>query len=60
MTEDISQELVSYINRYLLMITVSTFVMLLALLEKIFSNSHLLACPYSNTLAEFRCSDGSA
>jgi hypothetical protein len=34
MTEDICQELVPYINRYLLMITVTTFVMLLALLEK--------------------------
>lgn len=60
MTKDIFQEFVPYINIYLLMLTFSTFVILLALLKKIFSNSHSLTCPYGNTLAELRCSDGSA
>ena len=48
MTKDICPELVPYVNIYLLMLTVSTFVMLLALLKKkIFSNFaclSLLSC----------------
>ena len=45
MTKDICPELVPYVNIYLLMLTVSTFVMLLALLKKK-SSAILFACPY--------------